>query len=252
MTEEKRKSMRFWFFMSAPLVVGILVFLFTVFPATNFNDTSIRMYAPGRLSFDGRGFRGRVLGNHVLETEFGEIVLHRFARIYSTRYRNVGIIEEVNFTRGRASHNLVVEGMVIPQHVEITFRSFTQQLARLEIAPELLGRYFQELILSSVPLNVGRITFEPPRSAADIMIHFIASEYVTLADTTQIYFDRLQNGLPMLRVLYMYKEDERWVITAAGAGMTSVRRLVETEFTKYRSITFRPDWGEFIEGVLWE
>jgi len=252
MTDEKRKSMRFWFFMGAPLAVGIMVFLLTVFPTTNFSGNTIRMFAPERLSFDGLGFAGRVLGNHVLETEYGEITLRHFARIYSTRYRNVGIIEEANFTRDRASHNLVVEGMVIPQHIRIILNPGTQQLARLEIAPGLSGRYFQALTLSGVPLNVGRITFEYPRSAADIMIHFIASEYVTLADTTQIYFDRLPNGIERLRRLYIYKEDERWVVTVAGSGMTSVRRPVETEFTMYRSITFRPDWGEFIEGILWE
>jgi hypothetical protein len=228
--------------MGAPLVIGILVFLFTVFPTTNFGGNSIRMFAPERLSFDGLGFAGRVLGNHVLETEFGEIVLHRFARIYSTRYRNVGIIEKANFTRGRASHNLVVEGIAIPQHIRIILNPGTQQLSVLDLSfPTRLLQDFQELSVSGIPLRVGRIYLDSPRNpTADIRLGPIWPDYIELADTTVI-------GFPPIAVpdLHIYKEDALWRID----DRTSVKLPGQTEFVEYREITFRPHWGEFIGGV---
>jgi hypothetical protein len=250
MTEETKKSIKFWCSMGAPLVVGIIVFLVMVFPTTNFNDTSIRMFAPGRMSFDSRGFRGRVLGNHVLETEHGAITLRHFARIYSTRYRDVGIIEESNFTRGRASHNLVVEGIIIPPNTRIVFNSYTQRISILVFAVPIGDlQDFQKIEVSGIPLRVGRIYFERPRTVADIVMIILASGYVTLTDDTQIYLTPLPDGSPSLHGLHIYKEDERWRIIIAGRGMTGVKRLGETEFTEYRSVIFRPHWGEFIEGV---
>jgi len=234
MTDEKRKSIKFWCSLAAPLVVGIIVFFVTVFPVTHFQDSPIRMFAPERLTFDGRGFRGRVLGSHVLETEYGEIRLNRGARIYSDRYRTVGIIEANNFIRSRASHNLVVEGMVIPQYVQIIING-GGQLAHLRL-------YDREVILSDVLLRVNNFNFN--HSTADIaMGGGPVSAYIALMDSTQIRF-----GERASRSLFIYREDERWRLRDAHFGF-QVKLSDETEFVEYREITFRPHWGEFIEGV---
>jgi len=159
MTDERRKSVKFWCSLAAPLVLGIIVFFVTVFPVTHFQDNPIRMFAPERLTFDGLGFAGRVLGSHILETEYGEIRLNRGARIYSDRYRTVGIIEANNFTRGRASHNLVVEGIAIPQQVQIIITA-TGQISSLNFnlgGGRGLMRNSPEIIVSGIPLRMGTL-----------------------------------------------------------------------------------------------
>ena len=56
----------------------------------------------------------------------------------------------------------------------------------------------------------------------------------------------------MDRVLLIDKEDERWRIYTRHGRRTIVRLPSKTEFVEYREITFRPHWGEFIEGVRLE
>jgi len=205
------------------------------------------MFVPERMvsfSMPGVPFRGRVLGNHVLRTEYGEITLR--ANAFIEAYRNtVFQIFEENFINRRASHNLVVEGVIIPQNVFLGFNVVNREIASL-------GLRDQEIAISEIPLTARSIFISPHRYIADISFLFLTSGYVTLTDNTQIYFIPLQHGGPMLRRLNMYKDDEIWRITAAGTGRTSVKRPYETEFTEYRSITFRPHWGEFIEGELFE
>jgi len=239
------------------VVVLVLVFLAPViasFPVVHFNDSAIRMFAPDRLGSGGRGFQGRVFGNHVLETEYGEIRLRHFASI-TARAGTVVIIPARSFERGRASHNLVVEGMVIPQNIEIIFYPYTEQLRTLILHR---GEDWPEIIVSGIPLSSNRIDFNPLVEwvgtgggvTAEIIMIFLASGYVTLADTTQIYFPLGPlRGLPVLRTLHIDKEDDRWRIFTRTGRRTTVRRPGETEFVEYREITFSPHWGEFIGGV---
>jgi len=44
--------------------------------------------------------------------------------------------------------------------------------------------------------------------------------------------------------------EEVWELLTAGAPI-AVKFPTETELTMYRSIRFKPHWGEFIEGELW-
>jgi len=170
------------------------------------------------------------------------------------------IIEANNFARGRASHNLVVEGMVIPQQVEITLTPYirdTRQFVRL-ILHWGAWQDQPEIIVSGIPFNVRRIDFSPSYQwvggtagggTADIVMAFLASGYVTLADGARIYFPLQSNGLSMDRELLIDKEEERWRIFTRTGRRTLLRLPGETEFAEYREITFRPHWGEFIEGV---
>jgi hypothetical protein len=51
--------------------------------------------------------------------------------------------------------------------------------------------------------------------------------------------------------LLVYKEAQLWELRNIISGVPA-KLPGKTEFTLYRSITLRPDWGEFIEGELWE
>jgi hypothetical protein len=194
-----------------------------------------------------------VFGSHLLETKHGEIRLRNFARILSD-FGTIGYIEARTFERGRASHNLVVEGMVMPQNIQIIFND-NQQIRTLILNPGT-WQDAPEIIVSGISLRMDRIDFNPSiqwvgmggGGTADIVTNFLASGYVTLADGTQIYLPLRADGVPMDRVLLIDKEDERWKIYTRTGRRTTVRLPGETEFVDYRWIAFRPHWGEFIEG----
>ncbi|MCL2381005.1 MAG: hypothetical protein FWC64_05355 [Treponema sp.] len=244
-------SKAYWLLIAAPVFV-IAVLAATCFPVVHFGDNQIRVFTLQRVGFDGRWFEGRVFGDHVLETEYGEIRLNRRALISAdnvvhgrrTDSYHLSSIRPESFFNGLASHTLVVEGITIPPNVKIWFDS-NQRISLLEIAfpDSALVRYFQEIEVSGIPLMAGRINFARPGATADIEIDPLWPDYIELADATIIDFTPI--AAPDLHI---YKEDALWRIS----GRTAVKSPGETEFTMYRSITFRPHWGEFIEGELVE
>ena len=212
-----------------------------VFTSARFGDDVIRVLAFERLleSRQEPHFSGRITGSHVLETEHGEIRLERFSRI-SVNFGRLTGINTVNFENGRASHDLVVHGIVMPQNVTIVFGHIGQQIETI-----FLNR--QEIIVSGIPLEVSDFNINYPSGTADISMTVRSDpSYITLMDSTQIQIER-----SFLGGLYMYKDTGIWEMTRPRHGIL-VKPLNETEFIRYRSIRFGQDWGEFIGGVLWE
>ena len=223
-------------------IIIVIVFGITVLPTIQFNGNAIRMFAPERLEFSGRGFNGRVFGTHVLETYHGEITLKDFARVFSDD-NTIIMIDTENFTNGRASHNLVIDGIEMPKTIGITFsRRNQRQFTRLQL-------YNQEIILSGIPISVTTFDLEHPNHTADIVMGGATpiSGYISLADDTQINFV-LSGAGASLRI---YKDNEQWMLFNSVSSVFA-KRLGEDEFTRYRSITFSPDWGPFIEGIPFE
>jgi len=244
-TEQSTRGKWIRLFGLAALGVILIIGALSSFPVIEYRGNRIRMFAPdrllGRMPATIRGItrpqenvRGWVLGDErILETEHGQIVLKN--RPYISAISNtVAVIDVDNFRQGRASHNLVVGGMEIPPYVSIIF-SDSRVAFRPWISSILLDG--QEMIVSNISINISNIFIDPPRFTADIRMGFWGPEYITLADNVQL---RSRDG----RFLNMYKNDERWVIT----GRTFVRLPGEIGFTEYRSVTFEPNWGAFIEG----
>jgi len=142
----------------------LLVLIMSLFPVIHFGNRLIFTFGPDRIGSGGRGFNTRVFGSHVLETEYGEIKLRNFASILS-RFGTVAIVRARTFERGRASHNLVVEGMIMPLNIEMIFNPYTEQLRTLIIAPGV-RQDIPEVILSGIPVRMHRIDFSHP--TADI------------------------------------------------------------------------------------
>ena len=223
------------------LIIGALA----SFPIIEFKGNEIRMFAPERIL--GRmprlneitrplePFNGWVWGEHVLKTNHGEITLGHFSYVEIDRNAQLFGINVENFRRGRASHRLVVNRIEIPSLISINFNTSSLQNNR---RLSFLSLYAQEIIISGIPLGIQSIDFAPPRSTADVVMEFWRGDHIILADSTIITGQHLS-------ALFMYNEDELWAIT----GQIFVKRPWETEFTEYRSITFRPNWGEFIEGI---
>jgi len=232
------------------MIIGIIVTVLvltvprviTAFPRVWHDGMGIRVFSIDRMARENLfarmdSFEGRVLGNHMLETEHGEIRLGRGSLVGVFDLGLDGIRDE-NFRRGRASHNLVVEGIVMPQNIRVAFR-------HSRIALLALDR--QEVIVSDIFLRIGNINLSPREQVAEIRMGVgFVPEYVSLEDSTQLYLARFFGSLDI------YKNDERWVLSGPRDSFLFVKLSGKTDFTRYRSITFRPNWGEFIEGELFE
>ena len=208
---------------------------------------SAERFIAGSLDFARRVFfRGRVVGNHVLHTKYGEITLKNFAFIESASNSGMSIDVEV-FKRGLASHNLVVAGIKIPPNISIGIHHY--------YGPYFLMLDNQEVIVNNIPFSVGNISsgnlrdsrFLPARDA-DIAIFGVrfVNEYIMLEDSTYL------NVAKMRGPLLIYVDNELWKFVPYDDAFLMVKRPEEAEFTRYKSITFRQNWGEFIEGELWE
>jgi len=236
------------------VIIIVAVRVLSGFPVIKFNDKRILVYSFDRMvavtpKFDiiwpREDFKGTVIGNHVLETEYGQITLRNSAGISAYGNWLTGINIR-NFRNGLASHNLVIEGIEIPSNAAIAFNVRTQQLTFLALE-------WQEIIVSGIPLTVNyfRVNYSyvnNPLVDADIVIigtrrplGFI----ITLADTTQIHRGEQSAGR-----LNIYKASERWRLE--DIYPLPVKLPGATEFTMYRTVTFKPNWGEFIEGEPWE
>jgi len=240
--------------ITAIVIIIVVVRVLSGFPVIRFNDKRILVFSLDRMvamtpNFDiirpMGSFTGTVIGNHVLETEHGEITLKHSASI-SSQFNTVFRIDVENFRVGLATHSLVIEGIEIPQNISLSFNMHSFNM-RKQIG--FLTLHNQEVMVTDIPLVVRNIDLYPPREIADIVIDFLPPDYIVLSDTTKIHFiPSPHGGHRFLRGLYIYKGNERWVIR----GRTDVRLPGETEFVEYREITFRPHWGEFIRGELWE
>ena len=245
----KGKSRRTSIIMVIVIII-VVVRVLSGFPVIRFNDKRILVFSLDRIvamtpNFDimwPRGpFRGTVVGNHILETEHGQITLRHSAYISASGNLLTGINIR-NFQNGLASHNLVIEGIEMPANINISFNLRTQQISFLA-----LDR--QEISVSDISLIVTNFFVHNPTVTADIMFLFLPPDYIVLADTTKIHFaPSPHGGHRFLRHLHMFKDNERWVIT----GRTDVRFPGRTEFIEYSEITFRSHWGEFIVGELFE
>ena len=222
------------------LAVILGIYLILSFPQIRHDSqTAFVLFAPDRLVADP--FSGRVLGTHVLQTEHGEIILKNYARIIAGGGR-ISRIDAKNFETGLASHNFVVEGIEIPQNISISFAPNRQtrnhQISTLNIDD-------QEIILSGVAVNI-RLLQVNHHSGADIVLNGVIPVlgYVTLTDNTQV---RPVSSSRYLGMISIFSDAGLWMLNYGISGFL-VRKPGDNEFVRFRSITFRQNWGEFIEG----
>ena len=181
MKKEDIKGTLLW--MLALGGIGLALAAMVALPSFDFNGTEVRLFAPNRLVRPDR-FRGRVLGDRLLETEHGEIKLRHLSEVIAGT-SGIARIEIEEFREGRASHNMVVNGIEFPPDVSVSFNDLNRILSIRMHGRSLAA---QEVIVSGIPLDIFRIRINPRESAADIVIEKnVAPEYITLADSTQIY-----------------------------------------------------------------
>jgi hypothetical protein len=251
MVENKKKAREAPRAAKAAVVIGTVVVLVGIrlvaaFPVVNYNGNDIRLFSAELLVGQNpiptqrpqEQFFGRVIGTHVLETEFGQITLKNSARIRS-KYNDVDYIGAENFEEGRASHNLVVDGIELQPNI-------TVYLSGGEIYALKFDR--QDVTFSGVPLRLYEISINSPdrinTTQGDIVL-LVGQEqgsYITLADSTQIY----RHDTNSSAVLHIYKNSEYW--RWSNIYSFPVRLPGETEPSDYTSITFGENWGAFIEG----
>ncbi|MCL2601451.1 MAG: hypothetical protein FWD91_01410 [Treponema sp.] len=128
----------------------------------------------------------------------------------------------------------------MPEHIEVKFNH--SQITTIDLHNQAIHIY-------GVPVRASRINirspvhYDPAHSLAYAEVTFL-QRHITLADSTELNLITAAN-------LIIYKDEQRWVLRTPperSSESFSVKQAGETEFVKYRSITFKPNWGEFIEG----
>jgi len=69
---------------------------------------------------------------------------------------------------------------------------------------------------------------------------------IILDDSTQINVEKYFGSM------YTNNINEQWKLIAPGRSPLLVKLNGEENYRKYNSITFKPNWGTFIEGDLFE
>jgi len=244
-------------YIGGMVALGIILVIggFTIFPVIEYRGNTIRMFAPERLlgrmprmdeiTRPQEVFHGRVLGEHVLRTEHGEIKLRNRARIEAASNTVSGISAE-NFRRGRATHSLVVAGIEMPRDISVHFN--VRNWRNAPISSMSLDR--QEVIISDIPFIAESIVIiaesrlaDSPRYTEDISLEVHSFGDITLADGTRISLGTTAEWFGGF--LSIYEDEERWRLTR-HLGVLRISR--GGGFTEYRSVTFEPNWGAFIEG----
>lgn len=235
------------------IVIVALHFVFGNFTIVSFKEQRMLVLtlelSPQRLFRGGEGADGWVFGNRILETEHGEITLGHWSEIRIWNH-NIGRIHPESFRRGRATHNLSIEGIAPPKIIEVAFADADnpKRISWVEMNPMQHGN--QETIISGIPFVFSYINFN----------NFIFYGYsrwgfpeggIVLSDSTQIKLP-----FPQLWSLNFHSENETWTFGLLPTEV--VRRYIlvklpgETEFQRYISVTFGQNWGDFIGGVLFE
>jgi len=225
------------------IVVALLYYVFGSFAIIGYKEQRMLMFtfelSPANV-INGRYIEGWVFGSRVLETEYGEIVINHWSKIAAQQHGINDIFRE-NFQRGRAAHNLSINGMELPREISIGFNRFGQ-IRRL-------GLYNQEIIISGTPIVVYQIDHNLMSNPNNLTFYgnIFSEDGIMLTDNTK------KNVLfPIHWLLFFHSETETWTLRAAFGRFFLAKLPGETEFQRYTSITFGQHWGNFIEGVLFE
>ena len=234
----------------AILLVSGIVPMFTII---TFNGKDIRLFAPDRIGTSfifAKGFIrpterfwGEMRGTTVLDTEYGQITLNKHASIRASHNTISQIVRE-NFEKGLATHSLMVEGIEIPQNINVSFMNDKISTVAINMQEVIVaGIHFR------VQMNIGIYSdYERLMSGDNIKIAtrgtFIP-DYVILSDSTQLDVSQFGGGLFIL-------DNGQWKLDCSPEFSLTAMRPRETEYTRYSSITFEKDWGAFISGEIFE
>ena len=259
------------------VVFGLIaiILLIITFPVVSVSDERIILFAPERLLniFTGDDifdYDSRIIGSHVIETEYGKINIRHFSAISFWRdgtRRSLWVGFDM-FQRGLASHNLVIEGIKIPSNISVSLCADAGQIHRITLSSNVI-REEQEINISTFPFRVSSISTildrdRPPPQPRINPEHIIPDhpllmditmynlrymgnvEYFLLSDSTQIDFERFRGRL------HINKYNNWWILESDNFANPSifVKRPEDYEFKRYRTIIFKPDWGDFIEGEV--
>jgi hypothetical protein len=254
-TDEQKIETKKVILVMAVLGILCIVSLIVMFPTVKFNDTQIRLFSFERLqnniidlrskkllerSFE-QDFYGRVYGNHVLETNLGEITLKNSANVLAGNGELYGINVR-NFETRLAEHNLVFEGTVLPKNISVGFNWDRVNSIDFEESDT-------EIILSGIPLIVDRIILNIRTTAYEHSMAQYSDMYISVRQAPEIITLMDSTELHITAPLSIYRNDERWLL---AHGTFLVKLPDESESIRYDSIMFGKDWGEFMGGETYE
>ena len=234
--------------MTLWIVVAALFFVFGTFTIVSFKEQRMLMFtfelSPLTL-LRGERVEGWVIGNRVLETEYGEIILGHWSKIWAEEHKLI-LISQESFQRGRAIHNLTINGIDMPRDFTIRYNRYGYF--------GTFTLYEQQIIIYGIPFRVDLIFHTHMDNPNNLSFtgHILPESSIILTDTTQISF----MPFPILKELFFISETKTWILRVVPRNVSRhyflVKHPSETEFQRYTSITFGQHWGNFIEGVLFE
>jgi hypothetical protein len=230
----KRKT-KIWF--AAVFGSIFVLLLITIFPVKIMYGNIIVMFAPERIARP-EYYDGWLFGNHVLKTEHGEIKVKFLTEL--TMLRGELGIDSKNFEFIHASHDLEVYGIKMPKNITVWIDIFYK---RAEISRLGVGK--QRLLISGVSVIPDGYIYINYWDGATFPVSFV-KESIILADSTEIDVSYFAGDL------VINEDSKRWKLVLSGGWFSGlwVKLPGEDEYTRYKSIRFKENWGDFIDGEL--
>lgn len=244
------------------IILGIIIYLIIgikySFPVVPLYEQRkyIPLFAPERFLkiffikiYDFDSF---VIGNHIIETDFGKINLYNFAKIKAIDNKingfdyfnlNIGEINNKTFRSELAIHNLKYEGNELPKNISIYFDY--GKIKKIDID--------SELIISGKLLYIKSIEFKTQNNSLDKDIRIEnpdvlitldkTPELIILSDSTIIQTNN--------KTIFLFKNNETWTLVDSLVGILYVTFPNENQSRRYSSIEFMKDWGKYLIGEIY-
>jgi hypothetical protein len=184
-----------------------------------------------------------VLGNYTLATEYGPVYLNWFCDIH-VRSKNVsGITVEKN-----SSHNLKLLGQDVGQGITVTFDR-DRKIGTLSGGQNSFSLDANTFTYSIIYFS-GSYTENTPN---EMLFSGIVFDRMILDDGTEIVLSGNNSYGLRLDV-----EESEWIINFSTRRAKRnefyflVKRPDEQEYVKYSEVRFKPYWGSFLEGTVFQ
>jgi hypothetical protein len=234
---------------TAIVITSVIILGYTAlhFDMVAYKDVRILVIKPAPFKKPQKFARqtGYSLGTYRLETEYGVITIKPLCAVDYNSLRLLACVDIEEIEKGRAVQDLSVLGHRISKNCQIFFdRSWIDSINFKD--PE-------ELDIGGYVFKVYHMSFREDyftkegRAEAVILSAGPFTGDILLSDGARIGFPRRRDFELAIR------EDSTWTMHAAGNEdkpySISVTMPGEAEAVEYRSIRFKENWGEFMEGL---
>jgi hypothetical protein len=231
--------------------VMILIYIVLHLNIAWYNDTRIWVFAlaPVREVRSNFGCDAITLKPAILNTPYGNIEMPIFTKI---GYNSGSHSSFINFIvpNNRLKHNIVIYGNKM--NVGSIFQFYRNQYIDWENNHDAFaGAYSkQKAILGNYTLGIEKVNTTKKDNYEEL--EFILTEIpdiLYLSDGTEIHSVNKWGIKPPMSLKII--NDETWILKIEEGGFTfPVKKPTDTDYTYYEDISFKENWGYFIDGII--